>query len=83
VSDRRGKPLPDVQGDELVHALLAEIDEEERLGAAIGVDLAPADARPEHASAACPPLAAWLRRAEEVHAYLERQRRAERARTAG
>src|SRR2546428_459526 len=39
--DRRGRPLPDVQGEPLVRERLAEIDEEERLSAAIGIDLAP------------------------------------------
>src|SRR5262245_61423948 len=38
---RRARPLPELEGEPLLRLLLAEIEEEERLGAALGVDLTP------------------------------------------
>jgi hypothetical protein len=69
VYDRR-----DPEGDELVSALLAEIEEDERLSGLIGVDLAPPGPAACHAPVVRPALAAWLRRAEEVHAFLASKR---------
>lgn len=77
----RGSPFPDVHGDELVRLLLAEIEEEERLAAEVGVDLAPGAPDPSHAPLVYAPLDEWLRRSEEIHQFLEQARRAERRST--
>ncbi len=69
----------DPVGDELVLAILAEVEEDERLSQLVGVDVAAAAPDPGHAPQVLPPLADWLRRAEEVYAFLE----AARARDAG
>jgi hypothetical protein len=74
----RSHPLPDVHGDELIRELLALVDEEEQLGAALGVDLTPPGPDPSHAPLVYGPLDAWLRRSEEVHRFLEERYRAER-----
>jgi hypothetical protein len=79
----RGRPLPDLEGDAVIQVLLAEIEEEERLSAAIGEDLTPPAPKPEHAPARYPPLRVWLERSEEVHALRERAWRAERGRKRG
>jgi hypothetical protein len=79
--DERGTPFPEVHGEELLRQLLAEIEEEERLGAALGVDLTPPGPDPSSPPLAYGPLDAWLRRAEEVHAFLEARHRAERSQT--
>ncbi len=60
----------DPQGEDLVRALLEEIDDDERLSALLGVDLSPPAPSPAHAPVGLPPLAEWLRRSEEVHAFL-------------
>ena len=65
----RGQAFPEIHGEELVQWFLAQIDEE-RLGVALGVDLTPPASDPSHAPAVYGPLDAWLRRAEEVHAFL-------------
>jgi hypothetical protein len=64
--DERGAPFPEVHGEALLRELLAEIEEEEQLGAALGVDLTPPGPDPSSPPLACGPLDAWLRRAEEV-----------------
>jgi hypothetical protein len=76
--DERGTPFPEVHGEELLRELLAEIEEEERLGAALGVDLTPPGPDPSCAPRVYGPLDAWLRRADEIHAFLEECYRAER-----
>jgi hypothetical protein len=68
--ERRIYAPNDPQGEELVRALLDEIDEDERLSGLIGVDLSPPAASRSHAPVGLPPLAEWLRRSEEVHALL-------------
>jgi hypothetical protein len=60
----------DPQGDELVRALLREIEEDEELSRLIGVDLSPPAPSRAHAPVVMPPLADWLRRSEEVHTFL-------------
>jgi hypothetical protein len=65
-------------GEAVVRALLAEIEEDERLSALIGVDLNPPDPRPEHAPKVYGDLQSWLRRSEEVHRFLEQQRARQR-----
>ena len=68
---------PEPSGHEVVQALLRAIEDDERLSASIGVDLTPAAPAP---SASQPSdLESWLRRAEEVHRFLEECRRAEHA----
>ena len=57
--------------------LLAQIDEEERLGAALGVDLTPPAPDPSHAPPVYAPLDEWLRRSEEIHRFLQEAYRAE------
>jgi hypothetical protein len=79
----RGRPFPEIHGEELVRWFLAQIDEEERLGAALGVDLTPPGPDPSHAPLVYGPLEEWLRRSEEVHAFLEARYRAEHARAGG
>ena len=79
----RGRPIPDSQGDELLQSLLAEIEEEDRLGALLGIDLTPPGPDRTHAPPIYPPLAEWLRRSEEVHRFLERAYRAKRRGAAG
>lgn len=75
---QRGQPLLELHGEELVRWLLSQIDEEEQLGAALGVDLTPPAPDPSHAPAVYGPLDEWLRRSEDVHAFLEERHRAER-----
>jgi len=79
--EMRARPLPEVEGDELIRLLLAEIDEEERLSAALGVDLSPVGPDPSHAPMSYLPLPLWLRRSEEIHAFREQAWRAERQRS--
>lgn len=74
----RSHPLPEIHGEELVRWLLAQIDEEEQLGAALGVDLTPPGPDPSHAPPVYAPLDEWLRRSDEVHAFVEARHRAER-----
>jgi hypothetical protein len=74
----RGQPFPDLAGEALVRALLAEIEEEERISRALGVDLTPAGPDPSHAPVIYPPLPVWLERADEVRALEERAWRIER-----
>jgi hypothetical protein len=64
----------DPEGEELVRALLDEIEEDERLSRLIGVDLSPPAPDESHGPVVRPPLAEWLRRAEEVHAFLASKR---------
>src|SRR5262245_51012763 len=73
----RGEPLPDVHGDALVEELFQQINEEEAISEAIGVDLAPPAPLPEHAPSARLSLEAWWLRSEEVHRFLEEARRRE------
>jgi len=72
----RGRPLPDLHGEELLRELLAQIEEEERLGAALGVDLTPPAPDPSHAPPVYGPLDEWLRRSEEIHRFREEVYRA-------
>jgi len=69
----REQGAPKTQG--LVAALLEEIAEEQRLAALLGTSVAPADPLPEHAPRQRLPLDEWLRRSEEVHRFLCRDRR--------
>jgi hypothetical protein len=64
----------DPVGDELVLAILAEIEEDERLSELVGVDLAPVGPDPSHAPSVLPSLEDWLRRAEEAYRFLEAAR---------
>jgi hypothetical protein len=68
--ERRIYERNDPEGEELVRALLEEIDEDERLSRLVGVDLSPPAPSRSHAPVVRPPLAEWLRRSEEVHAFL-------------
>jgi hypothetical protein len=72
-----------MHGDELVRWLLERLDEEEQLGAALGVDLTPPGPDPSHAPSIYPPPAEWLRRSEEIHRFLEEAHRAERRKHSG
>jgi hypothetical protein len=74
----RANALPEIHGEALVRLLLDEIDEEERLGTALGIDLTPPGPAPSHAPPVYPALDEWLRRSEEVHAFLEARYREER-----
>jgi hypothetical protein len=74
----RANPLPELEGPELVRAMLAEIEEEEALSRALGIDLTPPAPSAEHAPHAYPPLAVWLSRSEEIHAHREAGWRADR-----
>jgi hypothetical protein len=78
-SEDRGQPFRDLQGAELVRDLLREIEEEEQLAHALGVDLTPAGPSREHAPRVYAPLDIWLRRSEEIHRFREQRWRAERA----
>lgn len=71
VSEQRGAPLPEIHGDLLVQNALREIEEEEALSYAIGVDLTPAAPDPAHAPLIYAPLDVWLRRSEEIHRFRE------------
>jgi hypothetical protein len=77
-SEPRGRPLPDTAGAELLAELLADIEEEEELSRALGVDLTPPGPRPEHFPRVYAPLDVWLARSEEVHALREAAWSAER-----
>jgi hypothetical protein len=79
----RAHPLPELHGNALVRALLAEIQEEEALGRSIGVDLTPPGPAPAHAPLVYGPLDVWLRRSEEIHRFREEAWRAERRARAG
>ena len=74
----RGRPFRDLYGAELVRDLLREIEEEEKLAQALGVDLTPAGPSRGHAPRIYAPLDVWLRRSEEIHRFLEERWRAER-----
>jgi hypothetical protein len=74
----RAQPLPELHGDALIRALLAEIEEDDVLGRSIGVDLTPAGPAPGHAPLVYGPLDVWLQRSEEIHRFLEETWRAER-----
>jgi hypothetical protein len=74
----RAHPLPELRGEALVRALLAEIDEEEALGRSIGVDLTPPGPDPAHAPPVYGPLEVWLQRSEEIHRFCEDVWRSER-----
>jgi hypothetical protein len=76
MGDRR-EPLQEIQGDELIAALLFEIEEEERLSQALGVDLTPPAPDARHAPLVYGPLDAWLKRSEEIHEFRASARRAE------
>jgi hypothetical protein len=75
----RGRPFRDLHGMELVRDLIREIEEEEMLAQALGVDLKPAGPSREHAPRVYAPLDVWLRRSEEIHRFREERWRAERA----
>jgi hypothetical protein len=66
----RGNPLPEA-GADFVAALIAEIEEDERLSAALGVDLTPAAPDPSHAPRSYLRPEKWIERSEEVHSMLE------------
>jgi hypothetical protein len=70
---QRGEPLSDV-GAEVVAELLAEIDDDEQLSAALGVDLTPPGPDPSHAPAVYLSLEAWFERSEEIHRLLRERR---------
>lgn len=70
----------DPVGDDLVFSILADLEEDERLSALLGVDLGPAAPDPAHAPQVLPDLASWLRRAEEVYAFLQAASASERGR---
>ena len=84
-STLRGRPLPEIHGDELVKQLLSEIEEEEALSRALGIDLTPPAPDAAHAPRVYGPLHVWLERSEEIHTFREQAHRAERAqrKTAG
>jgi hypothetical protein len=71
----RARALPDLSGDDVVRELLQQIADEEELSSQLGLDLATPDPRPEHGPTVYPPLDVWLRRSEEVHRFLQAQRR--------
>jgi hypothetical protein len=75
--ENRARPIPDAPGEQIMRELLEEIAEDERLSAALGVDLTPPAPVPMHAPRVYGPLDAWLRRSLEVHRFLEESRRAE------
>jgi hypothetical protein len=75
----RGNPLPDLQGSDLIQLLLAEIDEEEELSRAVGMDLTPPSPSADHAPREYGPLSSWLARSEEVHELRQAVWRAEHA----
>jgi hypothetical protein len=75
----RGRPLRDLHGQELVRQFLQEIEEEEALGRALGMDLTPPGPINEHAPRVYAHLNTWLRRSEEIHRYREERWRAERS----
>lgn len=79
----RARALPEVHGNALIRALLAEIEEDDALGRSIGVDLTPAAPDPAHAPVVYGPLDIWLRRSEEIHRFCEEAWRAERRASAG
>lgn len=64
----------DPVGDDLIAVILAEIAEDELLSGLVGVDVGPAAPDASHAVVVLPALAEWLRRAEEVHEFLEATR---------
>ena len=76
MSDRR-EPPQELEGDELIAVLLREIEEEEQLSQALGVDLTTPSPDPRQAPLVYGPLEAWLRRSEEIHEFRARARRAE------
>ena len=80
ISEKRGAPLAEIEGDELIQELLQDVEDEERLSAALGVDLCPAAPDPRHAPVVYAPLVVWLRRSEEIHGFREQTRRAEHRR---
>lgn len=75
----RGRPLPDIHGEELVRLLLAEIEEEEALSRVLGIDLTPPSPDPANAPPVYGPLDVWLERSEEIHRFREQAFRAERS----
>jgi hypothetical protein len=64
----------DLQGEALVREILEQMEEDERLSRLVGVDLSPPGPDPSHAPRVIPNLADWLRRSEEVHAFLASKR---------
>jgi hypothetical protein len=79
-SRRRGQPLPQTTGEALLMELLAEIDDEEQLAAALGVSLTPPAPSRSHAPRSYGPLRAWLERSDEAHCHREQAWREERRR---
>ncbi|MBI4701229.1 MAG: hypothetical protein HY744_08740 [Deltaproteobacteria bacterium] len=77
--DERGRPLPELHGEPLVRALLDEIGEDERLGAALGIDLSGPVPEPRVTPGPVS-LEVWLLRSEEIHRFLQAARRVERSR---
>jgi hypothetical protein len=79
----RAQPILELEGDALINLLLDEIEEDDRLSQAMGIDLSPPAPDPKHAPLVCPPLDVWIRRAEEVHELRERAWRAARRQKKG
>ena len=79
--DEPGRPFPEIHGEELLRLLLTEIEEEEELSQALGVDLTPPAPSVNQAPLVRGPLRVWLERSEEIHRYREDAWRAERGHT--
>ena len=60
--------------DPILGPILRDIERDDELSRALGVDLTPPGPLPEHAPPAYLPLDEWLRRSEEVHRFLETER---------
>jgi hypothetical protein len=73
----RGRRFPELHGAPLLESLLREIEEEEHLSLALGVDLTPPRPQTLDAARDCP-LDRWLERSLEVHRFLLERRAAER-----